>query len=175
MTRTTGVGRLLLLAAMTCAAVAAGAGCKSSAARDQTSSAAGAPREQGDVAAGAATSREPNYNTDPCATRLHDLCGAFLLFHAAHRGLPARLEQLTDGAATPLDFTCPTTGAAYTYNPAGLTLPRQPGPLIVYDAAPHPDGIAWAIAVLPPEPNQPLVMKVVAVPREQIPAETTSK
>ena len=106
-------------------------------------------------------------NTDPCAMRLHDVCGPLLLYYATHRALPAKLEQLSQvpGFETVNDFTCPASGKPYVYNPAGIPAPDRTMRVIIYDAVAAHDGTRWGIAI----PTNTggggtLVAKVVAVP-----------
>jgi hypothetical protein len=107
-------------------------------------------------------------NTDPCATQLHDVCGAFLLFYKQNQRLPHDLAELakspmfTDAAA---ELACPVSKRAYVYNPVGImTTDRQPR-VILYDAAPTHSGFRWAISIIEPEEEDgPLITKVIALP-----------
>lgn len=106
---------------------------------------------------------------DPCAERLHDICGRFLLHYAAHQTLPAALDALDaagETGATPADklFVCPVTGLRYTYRPEGIPMPGQRGRLMLYDSAPHPDGERLGIVVGPQRPKEPLAAGVTRVP-----------
>ena len=105
-------------------------------------------------------------NTDPCAMRMHDICGPLLLYYATNRALPARLEQLSEmpGFDHLKDFTCPASGKPYVYNPAGIPAPDRAMRLIIYDAVPAHGNVRWAVSI-PAKPGEgPLVAKVVAVP-----------
>ena len=141
------------LATLSVACVFASAGC------------GGAPKR---ASSGTTTSASASAsNTDPCAMRLHDICGPLLLYYATNRALPAKLEQLSDvsGFAHVKEFTCPVSGKPYVYNAAGLPAPDRSMRLIIYDAAPADDGLRWAVSV-PAAPGEgPLVVKVVAVPQ----------
>ena len=111
----------------------------------------------------------PISNTDPCAERLHALCGPLLFYYALHRRLPERLDELralADPIDAPVEFTCPVSGLPYVYAPQGVRRPGgQPGVLVLYDAAPSHSGMRWAVAVdEPTRPGQPLVTKVVPEP-----------
>src|SRR4029079_15400995 len=37
----------------------------------------------------------PILTADPCANRLHDICGALLLYYAVYRQLPGQLNELS--------------------------------------------------------------------------------
>ena len=113
--------------------------------------------------------RSSSANTDPCAMRLHDVCGPLLLYYASNRALPAKLEQLSavPGFDHVKDFTCPASGKPYVYNPPGIPAPDRAMRLIIYDAVPAHGGTRWAIAI-PINPGEgPLVAKVVAVPESR--------
>lgn len=105
--------------------------------------------------------------TDPCATRLHDLSGALLLYHATYHQLPPTLEDLRriPDAVSPLEsFNCPVSRRPYLYSQGGVAVAGQTGKVIVYDATPAHDGKRWAIEVLDSSPDSPLVTKVVSLP-----------
>ena len=106
-----------------------------------------------------------NRNTDPCATRLHDLCGPLLLYFATHQALPAKVEQLKSlpGIDVP-DLVCPVSGKPYVYNRVGVPGREKGTQVILYDPADAGHGVRWGIAVKEPTPDQPLVAKVVALP-----------
>jgi hypothetical protein len=105
--------------------------------------------------------------TDPCAGRLHDLCGILLQFYQVNHRLPANDQELSRAASLDptLELTCPVSGRAYVYNPVGImTVDKQPR-LILYDAAPSHRGYRWAIGIIEPqEEDGPLITKVVALP-----------
>ena len=103
-------------------------------------------------------------NADPCAMRLHDLCGPLLFYYARYNTLPQKAEDLATmpGFDVP-PIVCPVTSKPYLYNPNGPTGPDPGSRIILYDAAAH-DGRRWGIAVTEPEPGQALVAKVVVVP-----------
>ena len=105
MTSTAGFRAALLLACV----FASAAGC------------AGAPKDDAKDAALTTTEKAASANTDPCAMRLHDVCGPLLLYYATNRALPAKLEQLSEvsGFESVKNFTCPASGKPYVYNPAG--------------------------------------------------------
>jgi len=102
---------------------------------------------------------------DPCADRLHDICGRLLLYHSIHGRLPERIEDLqgTSGPGEKLVFQCPASGEPYLYDRDGIGVPGQPGPVILQDKLPSHSGIRWAIAVVMSDPAQPLNTRVVAL------------
>ena len=114
----------------------------------------------------AAATEAPNANTDPCAMRLHDLCGPLLLYFATHGELPARMDELLDvpGFSIGKELTCPVSKKPYRYTRAGLPTKGTVGHVIIYDATPAHDGQRWAIAVKEPAANEPLVAKVILLP-----------
>jgi hypothetical protein len=148
---------MLMLAAGCAAKPQAGGGGKSSA----TSAAATTTRPS-------KVSKTPAHasarNVDPCAMRLHDLCGPLLFYYARFNMLPPKAEDLAamPGFDVPA-IACPVTNKPYLYNPHGPTGPDPGSRIILYDAAAH-DGRRWGIAVTEPEPGQALVAKVVVVP-----------
>ncbi|WP_428937154.1 hypothetical protein [Fontivita pretiosa] len=112
----------------------------------------------------------PITNTDPCAMRLHDLCGALLLYFATNRQLPARLEQLQQVPGFEQvtgELRCPVSGLPYVYNPAGWLLPEKQQRVIIYDRTPAHDGMRWAITIEEPKEDQPLITKVIALPESR--------
>ena len=106
--------------------------------------------------------------TDPCADRLHAICGAMLLYYHLNRRLPADFEELRAiaGPDPEVEFTCPVSGKPYVYNPQGLPpVKGRPGLLVLYDAEGTHSGLRWAVvAVQPRNTAQPLVTEVVAQP-----------
>src|SRR5688500_13126803 len=58
---------------------------------------------------------------DPCADRLHALCGPLLLHYAVKRHLPAHIDELRAfaGGDPAVEFTCPVSGKPYVYEPRG--------------------------------------------------------
>ncbi|MEP0842766.1 MAG: hypothetical protein HRF43_08645 [Phycisphaerae bacterium] len=111
------------------------------------------------------TEGAPITNTDPCATRLHDICGPLLLYYARRHQLPARLEELSGvpGFEEIKDFTCPVSGRPYVYDPAGTISSAPPSRVILYDPAPSHSGLRWAVSIIEPEGDGPLVTKVIAL------------
>lgn len=105
-------------------------------------------------------------NGDPCATRLHDIAGAMLLYYAIHRRLPDSLEGLRETADIDqeLNFACPVTGQPYDYNPTGLEYQGRDERLIVYDSLPAHGGTRWGVLAAPPRGNHPAATWVVQLP-----------
>jgi hypothetical protein len=110
----------------------------------------------------------PISNTDPCAIRLHDLCAPLLLYYSANASLPPRLEDLREvaGFQDQVVLTCPVSNRPYVYNPVGVVNPNQAERVIVYDAEPH-QGIRWAISIIEPQGNGPLITKVIGLQESQ--------
>ena len=109
----------------------------------------------------------PITNTDPCAMRLHDICGALLLYYFNHFELPETLEELQpiseDEPLPPM--ICPVTQVPYIYNPSGIHLPERNTWIILYDPAPAHSRMRWAVTVQqPPDETEMLVTKVIALP-----------
>ena len=113
--------------------------------------------------------RRPSVRTDPCAERLHDVCGQLLLYHGTHRKLPESLEELgAPGSAMEWPPVCPTSGEPYVYNPAGLQIPGQPGRLVLYDARPSHSGMRWGILLSDTGSGGTLAARVLLLPEEAI-------
>ena len=100
--------------------------------------------------------------TDPCATRLHDIEGAVLLYYTLHQRLPESLDQLRPLADldAPLEFTCPVSNQPYVYQRANLTTPGPDQRLLVYDPTPAHQGRRWAILAAPIRAGRSLTMWV---------------
>ena len=108
----------------------------------------------------------PITSTDPCATRLHDLCGPLLLYYATHQRLPGKPEELLAVPGFEIDkqLVCPVSHKPYIYNRAGIATPGSGGRVILFDATPAHQGHRWAIAIQETTDDQPLVAKVIALP-----------
>lgn len=104
---------------------------------------------------------EQTIKADPCATRLHAICGAMLGEYAIRGRLPARLDALQASADEPLTFTCPSTGQPYAYVPLGLETRDDDRLLVLYDAVPERSGTRWAILMRRPRGRQPASLWVV--------------
>lgn len=126
----------------------------------QTTTRQSTPKTSSDVP------QAPISNTDPCATRLHDISGTFLLYLLDHNDLPQTLHALTPYAQRlgVTDLTCPVSGKPYIYSPDGILLPEQNSRIILYDAEPSHSGYRWVIAIGAPTPEQPPRTKVIALP-----------
>lgn len=114
-------------------------------------------------------------NDDPCAARLHELCGVLLLYYVKHESLPPTLDDLkhAPGADAVGDFTCPVSHKPYLYTPTGLPSPASPDAvMIVYDAEPSHAGARLAISITPPLPGGPLVPEVILAPESRFPSKS---
>ena len=124
---------------------------------------AGAPTQpQAGVPSGA-----PLSATDPCAERLHALSGPLLYYYALNRRLPERIEELESlaGPDPAVGLDCPVSHQPYVYVPDGFAVAKQPGFVVIHDAAPSHAGFRWAVVVEEPKgPKQPLITRVVALP-----------
>lgn len=117
-------------------------------------------------AAPAAGQSQPISNTDPCAMHLHDIGGGFLLYYATHGRLPPSLDALRSvpGLDAPGAMACPVSNQPYLYTPDGILMPEQGWRIILVDPAPSHSRMRWAIRLEEPAPNQPLLVRVVALP-----------
>lgn len=103
---------------------------------------------------------------DPCAARLHDICGVLLLHVLRQGDLPvslAELEAAPGGSDLP-PLVCPASNRQYVYNPVGIYLPERRARLVVYDPAPSHGGVRWAIIAVEATETDPLICKVIALP-----------
>jgi len=121
------------------------------------------------LAAGCRTSFPPpvtaGLGTDPCADRLHDICGRLLLYYAVHTELPGGIADLDKTAPDPaVPLVCPASGKPYVYTLPGLQVPGWSGRLIMYDAEPCHSGKRWGILAEPPRPGESIVLRVVSPP-----------
>jgi hypothetical protein len=83
--------------------------------------------------------------SDPCATRMHDIAGVMLLYYAVNRQLPEKLAELQPIADAPLDFTCPLSHLQYVYVPQGLRAEGKSKAIILHDAAASHAGTRWCM------------------------------
>ncbi len=114
--------------------------------------------------AGPEVVRRPSVRTDPCAERLHDLCGRVLLYYSIHRKLPAAAAELASGGASPgPPLVCPVSGRPYVYVSEGVTVKGRPGRLILYDAAATHNGMRWGILVDRPTGRPNITARVILV------------
>jgi hypothetical protein len=105
--------------------------------------------------------------TDPCAERLHALCGPLLMYYKLNRKLPAAIEDLQDiaGPDPDVEFTCPESGKPYVLFTTRLPRGHDPGFILISDAEPSHLGLRWAISVEEPRNTaEPLITRVVAEP-----------
>jgi hypothetical protein len=118
------------------------------------------------AAAASLSQTSPLSNTDPCAMRQHDICGAMLMYYFTNGRLPERLDELATmpGAEEPLQFVCPVTRTPYLYTTDGITIPERQTRIILYDPSPAHAGLRWAISIEEPQTGEPLVTKVLALP-----------
>jgi len=104
--------------------------------------------------------------SDPCASHLHDISGAMLMYYAINRELPAKLEDLKPLADLDqaLDFTCPLSHQPYVYVPGGLETAGRSKIIILHDAAPSHAGKRWCILMEPAKGKSAPSMEVLLVP-----------
>ena len=156
--------RATTASALIACVVAAGlSGCVPS--KPTVSRASGPPESQGPVEFHPPTPPALS-NTDPCAMRLHDLCGALLMYYFTNGRLPERLEDLAalPGDTEALNFTCPVSGKPYAYSYEGIRIPEQKTRVIIYDPTPAHLGMRWAVIIEEPERDKALITDVRALP-----------
>jgi hypothetical protein len=108
----------------------------------------------------AATTRPAASATlDPCADRMHDLCGALLRYYMAHRDLPAALEDLAEVDQS-IALECPTTRRPYEYVREGLGVRGEAARLIIFEPIPCRDRLRCGILCQPVQPGKPLILRV---------------
>jgi hypothetical protein len=118
-------------------------------------------------------------NHDPCAIKLHDLCGPLLLYYSVYNRLPQSLDELRQlpGFENLTDFNCPVSHRPYIYTPQGEPGPdeeflRENGPsvkvssvIILADPTPVHGGIRWALSMQEQsDPSRGFVAKVIVLP-----------
>ena len=111
--------------------------------------------------------QRPSVRKDPCADRLHDVCGDLLFYYAAHRALPptvAVLQSAGGGLARPL--VCPSSGKPYVYRPKGIVIPGRTGRVVLYDSEPAHAGMRWAVLVTPAAGGAEITARVILVPEK---------
>ncbi len=106
---------------------------------------------------------------EPCATRLHDVCGPLLLYLTANYRLPETLDELRQvpGGNTMEEFACPVSKQPYVYNLAGIVGPDISKRAVIYDSAPTHLGYRWAILLKEATPDAPFIAEVVAWPESR--------
>jgi hypothetical protein len=101
---------------------------------------------------------------DPCAERLHALCGPLLFYYVQNRQLPPTLQDL-EGAPEPIPpLLCPDSHKPYVYllkNPIPIDNPR--GHILVHDAVAAHGGVRWVIVVSPGANPTELIAKAVGI------------
>jgi len=105
-----------------------------------------------------------NVQVDPCADRLHDICGDLLHYYSVHGNLPERLLDAASGPQPALSLTCPTSGKAYVYSATGIEIPGWPGRVVVHDAEACHSGVRWGILMETPQQGKAMVIRVARLP-----------
>lgn len=100
-----------------------------------------------------------NAPADPCAERMHDLCGALLLYYMAHHDLPPALEDLAEVDQS-IALSCPATRRPYEYVREGLNVRGETAKLILFEPIPCHAGLRCGILCQPSQPGKPLVLRV---------------
>ena len=126
----------------------------------------------------APAARRAGADIDPCAERLHDTCGRFLLYFSINGSLPDTLDELaraesqtppppgTGGRTGPL--VCPISGKPYVYSKDGPRLPGRAGLLVLYDAEPVHSGMRWGILADVAAEGRPPTLRVILVPETPV-------
>jgi hypothetical protein len=140
------------------------AGCASSATREQK------PKLQSPWSV-PPEARRTSTAIDPCADRLHELCGPLLMHYALHRRMPATLDDLraVAGPDPTIAFECPVSRRTYVYNADGLQSPAVNGRIVLFDPIPAHDGKRWAVVLEETKPGQPLIPRVITIPEFDFP------
>ncbi|MCY2954380.1 MAG: hypothetical protein NTU53_20810 [Planctomycetota bacterium] len=104
---------------------------------------------------------------DPCAERLHEICGSLLMHYHLYKRLPQQLSDLSalDAIDKPIPLVCPLSGKPYVYDPKGFDLRGKPGRIIIYDPEPSHSFMRWAINVQ--ETDGPLIADVLDIPEQR--------
>jgi hypothetical protein len=126
------------------------------------------------IAAGCQTAapavRKTGAELDPCADRLHEICGNLLLYYSVSGTLPKGIADLKSVSSGPLPpLVCPVSGKPYVYNPVGLPAAAgRRGRLVIYDAEPSHSGKRCAILADIGAGDQPLSARVILVPEAPV-------
>ena len=124
-----------------------------------------APADQATAAKPADRPLDATSAIDPCASNLHDISGAMLVYLNLNGRFPPTLDTLQPlPGEKELSFTCPASGRPYIFNPSGIHLVERAAYIIVYDAQPAHNGLRWAIIMDEPAPDKAPVMKVSQIP-----------
>ena len=123
------------------------------------------------TAASAGAGDDASSSTDPCAMRLHEVCGVLLLYYNTHHDLPPTLAALAQapGAKDAGDLACPASVQPYVYIPAGVPVDPPPSRVVLFDPTPAHGGPGggkrFAIVIQPPsQPGGVLQARVIAIP-----------
>jgi len=117
----------------------------------------------------APSARKPGTEMDPCAERLHDICGQLLLAYARKNALPKALGELQGLSSRRLPpLACPTSAKPYVYNPDGLKIQGRPGRVVLYDPTPAHSAMRWAVLADDIGTGQPLTLRVVLLPESDV-------
>jgi hypothetical protein len=127
-----------------------------------------APTKSSPATKPAAPAGDPT-DTDPCATRMHEICGVLLLYGNAHGDLPATLDALkkAPGAADVGEFVCPASNLPYVYYPEGVPVEPEPSRIVLYDPTPAHNGKRFAIVIQPPAGGGPPIARVILIPESK--------
>ena len=109
---------------------------------------------------------------DPCADRLHDICGPLLLYYSLNKRLPATLDDLGEvsGQVEMPPLVCPVSGKPYIYRPEGLRVLDLSGRLVLYDAAPAHANMRWGIVIPQRHGGGALTTRVLSIPEDSVQA-----
>ncbi len=116
----------------------------------------------------APTSPDEIVESAPAATRLQDIGGYLLLYYRENQQMPPSLDELRNipGGAD-LDFTSPSTGQPFVYDPAGFwALSQSDKYIVAYDPGPTRKGKRWCLFMTVPKAGTALSVDVVAVPEQ---------
>jgi len=112
--------------------------------------------------------RRPSVKKDPCAGRLHDVCGHLLQYYAIHMQLPPTPAALRSSGSLPLPpLVCPASGKPYVYDPNGVHVSNRPGRVVLYDPEPSHWGMRWAILIGPSVGGANITARVILLPEEE--------
>jgi hypothetical protein len=111
----------------------------------------------------------PGDALDPCAERLHALCGPLLLYYLQHRSLPPTLQDLEDGPEPTPPLYCPDSRKPYVYLPNNaIAIDNPRGHILVHDPVAAHHGVRWAIVISAgATPAEPLIAKAVGIKEDR--------
>lgn len=106
---------------------------------------------------------------DPCAERLHALCGPLLFYYLQNRQLPPTLQDLQDGPEPIPPLYCPESRKPYAYLPnSPIPIDNPRGHILIHDPVAAHNGVRWAIVVSAgATPTEPLVAKAIGIREER--------